>query len=45
MSVGNGTPFLGYDSYLGIAEETTFSSVQTATTFIEFTSEAFMKEI
>jgi hypothetical protein len=45
MSVGNGTPFLGYDSYIGIAEESTYSSVQTATTFVEFTSEGFIKEI
>jgi hypothetical protein len=44
MSVGNGTPFLGYDSFLGIAEESTYSSVQTSTTFIEFTSEGFKKE-
>ena len=45
MSVGNGIPFLGYDSYIGIAEESTYSSVQTATAFVEFTSEGFMKEI
>lgn len=44
MSVGNGTPFLGYDSYVGIAQETTFGTLVTATSFIEFTSEGFKKE-
>jgi hypothetical protein len=44
MSVGNSNPFLGYDSFLGIAQETTYSTVATATTFIEFTSESFLKE-
>jgi hypothetical protein len=44
MSVGNGTPFLGYDSYVGVSEETTYSTVATSTSFSEFTSEAFMKE-
>ena len=44
MAVGNNTPYLGYESYLGVAEETTFGTLVTATAFIEFTSEGFMKE-
>lgn len=45
MSTGNATPYLGYDSYVAIAEETTFGTLVTGTTFIEFTSEGFKKEI
>ena len=44
MAVGNATPYLGYDSYIGAAEETTFGTLVTATAFTEFISEAFMKE-
>lgn len=44
MAVGNADPFLGYESYIGIAEETTFGTLVTATSFTEFTSEALMKE-
>lgn len=44
MSVGNGVPFLGYSSYVGIAEETAFGTLVTATSFAEFTTESFLKE-
>ncbi|MCP4648907.1 MAG: hypothetical protein GY853_02335 [PVC group bacterium] len=45
MAVGNSsTPFIGYDSYLGVAEETTFGTLVTATSFIEFSSESFKRE-
>lgn len=45
MGVGNGTPYLGYDSYVGVAEETVFGTQVTATAFAEFNSEGFKKEI
>ena len=44
MAVGSGTPYLGYDSYMGIAQESTFGTLVTATSFIEFTSEGFRKD-
>jgi hypothetical protein len=40
MAVGNGVPFLGWASALGIAEETTYGTFKTATSFMEFTSES-----
>lgn len=44
MSVGNGYPFLGYGSVVGVAPEGTFGTFVTATAFIEFNSESFKRE-
>lgn len=41
MGIGNGTPFMGYDSAIAIAKETTFGTFVTATSFLEFNSESF----
>lgn len=45
MSVGNGVPYMGYDSIMGIAQETTFGTYVTATAFIEFNTEGVKTEI
>jgi hypothetical protein len=44
MAVGNNTPYLGYDSYIAVGEETTFGTYVTGSSYAEFASESFMKE-
>jgi hypothetical protein len=45
MGVGNNNPpYLGYDSYVAVAEETIFGTYVTATAFVEFNSEGFKRE-
>jgi len=41
MAVGNEVPFMGYESAMGVAEEGTFGTFKTSTSFIEFNSESF----
>ena len=40
MSVGNNNPFMGWESILGVAPETTFGTFVTSTAWIEFNSES-----
>lgn len=42
MAVGNNNPYMGWASALGIAEEATYNTFVTATSFFEFNSEGFM---
>lgn len=45
MAVGNSsTPYLGYGSYLAVAEETTYATHITGTAFVEFRSESLKME-
>ena len=44
MAVGSSTPYLGYDAYLAIAQEETFGTRVTGTTFLEFNSESLNRE-
>lgn len=44
MAVGNNTPYMGYQSAIGAAEETTYGTFVTSTGFIEFNTEAFKQE-
>jgi len=44
MAVGNAVPKMGYQSAVGIAEETTLGTFVTATAFIEFNSESLKQE-
>jgi hypothetical protein len=44
MGVGNGVPFMGYESALGIGEETTFGTFVSSTAFIEFNTESLKQE-
>jgi hypothetical protein len=45
MSVGNNTPNMGYQSLLGICQETTFGTLKTATAVMEFNSEGIKSVI
>jgi hypothetical protein len=40
MGIGGGVPYLGYQSAFGIAQETTFGTFVTSTTWVEFNSES-----
>jgi len=44
MTIGNNNPYMGLDSIIGVAEETTFGTFVTATTNLEFISEGFKQE-
>lgn len=40
---GNGTAQMGWNTFIGVAEEITYGTVVTATAFVEFTSESFKR--
>ena len=40
MAIGNTVPYMGYESAMGVGEETTFGTLKTATAFLEFNSES-----
>ena len=44
MTIGDGAPYLGYDSAIGVAEETAYGTFKTSTAFIEFNTEAMKQE-
>jgi len=43
MTVGAGVPLMGYDSYLGLAKESTWGTLSDNFTFVEFNSESIKK--
>lgn len=43
MAVGGGIPLFGYDSFLGIAQESTWGTFSDAMTYVEFNSESLKK--
>jgi len=44
MAVGSSIPYLGYDAFVAIAQEETYGTRVTGTTFVEFNSESLKRE-
>jgi len=42
MTVGDGVPFLGYDSAIGVAKQVTTTTFVTSTAFLEFNTESLV---